>query len=265
MKTKIIDTLKYKQIDSVIFDLNDVYSKYKCIYFKISNKSQSDTYAFEINLLREVDMLINTIRSSTLQYYSLNLTPETIINSYNTLIEKIVKNLLIIKEFCSCLTEYVEISKDGEVVSKDIITKRAENDLYIYLLEIIESLNPMQNLNELYLYLSSSATLPENKSKKIINAINESENSEIKSTIDLRIRANILKIINMHYSEYFKECYIFESRLSKIIESIDNSKYAKEWYDKNTTTIKKIHCAIRNDDFKQVESLIIEIENTLPL
>lgn len=255
---------KNKQSDLIALDLTDIFNKYQCIYFKILNKPQSNNYTFEMNLLKDVEMIIDIIRFSILPYNNSDFTYETTINANNTLIKKIVKNLLTIKEFCSCLIEYGETSKDNKILLKDIIAKRAENDLYNYLLGTIESLYPTKDLNRVDAQiLSSSINVLEYKSNEIINAINELENSKIKSIINLKTRTDILKIRNKHFNDYFKECYILESGLSKVIKSIGNDKYKKEWYEKNTIIIKNIHDAIRNDDFKKAESLIKEIENML--
>lgn len=255
MNVKNNDSLKNKQIDSVDSDLKDIFNKYECIHFKISNKPQSDNFVFEINLLNEVETLINQIQASVLQHNSSKVSEEI----GCTPIENILYNLLTIKEFLSCLIKYGRASKDDEdasLIKKDMITKRAEDELYNFLLNIIGALYPIQ-------YDSPLEPSITNLKSTFKLSISEIDKQNIEATINHKIRTKILKTRSKHFSQFFNECYILESRLSKAIKSIEGSKAEKELYDKNKMIIQKIHESIINDDLKKAKQLVIEIEDTL--
>ena len=259
---------KNKQIEYIISLLNQIYEHYLEIYVNISQEHIKGDYSFEKHLLEKIDELERMIKTARIEYEKAEFTSATIVEINQVLKKKMLRNLSVIRVFCSFILLFEEVEKEkisdndnlGLHVSKDIIMKRAEKDLYKCLLEMMDSNFTIKELVGVYQFIlepDNTYKYLDNKFKDIQNAYEEMAILQLDLGLRLKIQDEIIEIRRKHETLYEEECQVIKDRLKKTIQ---NLKVKGDKEKKYNSMIEKIFEAIRIDDLKEAEKLLVELE-----
>lgn len=259
---------KNKQIEKVVVLLNQIYEQYTELYIIISQECTKEDYSFERHILEEIGELERRISIVQLEYERAEFISDTITEINRNLKKKMLRSLSVIKVFCSHILMYEEIRKEKLVkennieleITKDVIMKRADSDLYKCLLEMVDSIFSIKELADIYrdiLSVDNTYKYLENKILDIQNAYDEMENLNLDLGLRIKIQSKIVEIRRNHSIIYTEECERIKKSLKEVIQKLKENDIEGKEYSLN---IEKIFQALNEDDLKEAEKLLEELK-----
>lgn len=281
---------KNNQISSVLLVLREIYKDYKYIYNSVYNKAISnekeENYYLEKILLEKVNKLEKTISGVSIMYSNSEFSSENIGQIIKVLQHEVILNLSYIAAFCEFLLldlVYSPKAKEQslryrdsllpdalineeikeENVPRDVTTRRAENDCYQFLLEIINSNYSIDQVDTLFKSLGIEFGLGDATAiiNKLLDATHGVFSMRSQIATQIRIRSAIIQIRNKHTEEYFSDCSKMRNRMGVATEKMNDTHKSTPWFNSKYTQFMDL---LREDRLKEAEEILLEFENGIP-
>lgn len=277
---------KNDQINRMFLVLRGIYKDYKdlynSVYYKATSNEKEEKYYLEKTILEKVNKLEKTISDASTMYYTSEFSSENIDQAIKILQHEVVLNLSYIAAFCEVLlldliyspkakeqsskyqdSFWPDVLINGDIegdVPRDVITKRAENECYQFLLKTINSNYSIDQIDTLFKSLGIefgfgdvAATI-----NKLLDATHEVFSMRDQIATQIRIRSAIIQIRNKHEKEYFSERLEIFNRMGAVIkkanDTLQNDPCFRSKYEQFTELL-------REDRLKEAEKILLEVEN----
>ena len=280
---------KNDQINRVLLGLKEIYKDYIALYNRVSYKAASnekeEDYYLEKTILEKVNKLEKTISDLSAIYGTAEFSSEEIGKIIEVVQDKVTLNLSYIAAFCEFLLLDLIYSPEAKEqtlkyqnsflpdslingaiemgdVPRNVITKRAENECYQFLLETINSNYSIDQLATRFKELGNELEIA--VFEAIMNETLDATHGAIYMTRQLAtqtyIRNNIIKIRDKHEKEYFSERLKMRNRMNAAIEKNDKFKNDPCFSSK----YGQFMGFLREDRLREAEEILLEIENGVP-
>lgn len=281
---------KNDQINSVLLVLREIYKDYKhlynLVYCKATGNEKEEKYYLEKSILEKVNKLEETISDASTMYGNSEFSSENIGHIIKILQHEVALNLSYITAFCEVLlldliyspkvkeqsSKYqasfwpdalINGDIEGGDVPRDVITKRAENECYQFLLETINSNYSIVQVDTLFKSLGIefgfgdiAATI-----NKLLDDSRVVFSMRSQIATQIHIRNAILQIRNKHTEEYFSERLEMRNRMDAAIKKMNETLKNDSCFLSKYEQFREL---LREDRLKEAEEILFEIENVIP-
>ena len=280
---------KTEQINSVLLELRGISRDYKDLYNSVYHKANSnekeDKYFFEKSILEKVDKLNKTISGVSTMYDDSEFSSERMRQIIVILQRKVMHNLSYIATFCEMLLldliyspevkkqslEYQDFFwpdalikkqiEDGDV-PRSVITKRAENECYQFLLKTIDSNFSIEQVDTLFKSLGIEFGFGdvEVAINELLDATDEVSDMTRQFATQTLIRSTVLKIRDRHEKEYFSQYFGMLDRMQAAVEKMNDTLKNDPCFLRKYQQFSKL---LNEDRLKEAEKILLEVENEI--
>lgn len=281
---------KNDQINRVLLGLKGIYKDYKdiykSVYYKATSNEKEEKYHLEKTILKKVNKLEKMISDLSTMYGTAEFSSGKIGQIIEIVQDKVALNLSYIATFCEfLLLDLVHSPKAREQslkyqnsflpdflingaiemgdVPRDVITKRAENECYQFLLETINSNYSIDQIETLFKDLGIELGIADIAAtiNELLDATHGTFYITRQFATQMGIQNTIIKIRNKHEKECFSERFEMSNRMGaaakKISDTLKNTPYFISKYEHFFELLEE-------DRLKEAEIILLEVENEVP-